>query len=197
MIIHNNIYDNYKNAQDVYGMDSRSYNVFPQYFMNSDCKRFDKTDEILDIDETMFEIDKNTKRFMPKIGKRLFTFTDSLHGRHNLDAQLHWKFNERFNFGADNPLMTITNTTKNKFYQLYDYMIYHDDTKFATVLTDLYLFNWGSLYTNKYVNSSIPGAFTRADNDNLFYYEYIMLVYKDFFNDRLSLNNHLISNNLK
>jgi hypothetical protein len=197
MIIHNNIYDNYKNAQDVYGMDSRSYNVFPQYFMNSDCKRFDKTDEILDIDETMFEIDKNTKRFMPKIGKRLFTFTDSLHGRHNLDDQLHWKFNERFNFGADNPLITMTDTTKNKFYQLFDYMIFHDDTKYATVLTDLYLFNWGSLYTNKYLNSSIPGVFTRADDDNLFYYEYIMLVYKDFFNDRLSLNNHLISNNLK
>lgn len=197
MIIRNNIYDNYKNAQDEYGMDGRSYNVFPQYFMNSDCKRFDKTDEIVELNEDLFDIDKNTKMFMPKIGKRLFTFTDSLHGRHNLDAQLHWKFNERFNFGADNPLMTMTNTTKNKFYQLYDYMIYHDDTKFATVLTDLYLFNWGSLYTNKYLNSSIPGAFTRADDDNLFYYEYIMLVYKDFFNDRLSLNNHLISNNLK
>ena len=197
MIIHNNIYDNYKNAQDVYGMDSRSYNVFPQYFMNSDCKRFDKTDEILDIDETMFEIDKNTKRFMPKIGKRLFTFSASLQYTHNLDDQLHWKFNERFNFGADNPLTTMTDTTKNKFYQLFDYMIFHDDTKYATVLTDLYLFNWGSLYTNKYLNSSIPGVFTRADDDNLFYYEYIMLVYKDFFNDRLSLNNHLISNNLK
>lgn len=197
MIIRNNIYDNYKNAQDEYGMDSRSYNVFPQYFMNSDCKRFDKTDEIVGLNKDLFDIDENTKMFMPKIGKRLFTFTDSLHGRHNLDAQLHWKFNERFNFGADNPLMTMTTTTKNKFYQLYDYMIYHDDTKFATVLTDLYLFNWGSLYTNKYLNSSIPGAFTRADDDNLFYYEYIMLVYKDFFNDRLSLNNHLISNNLK
>lgn len=197
MIIRNNIYDSYKNAQDEYGMDSRSYNVFPQYFMNSDCKRFDKTDEIVELNEDLFDIDKNTKMFMPKIGKRLFTFTDSFHGRHNLDAQLHWKFNERFNFGADNPLMTMTTTTKNKFYQLYNYMIYHDDTKFATVLTDLYLFNWGSLYTKKYLNSSIPGAFTRADDDNLFYYEYIMLVYKDFFNDRLSLNNHLISNNLK
>ena len=197
MIIRNNIYDNYKNAQDVYGMDSRSYNVFPQYFMNSDCKRFDKTDEILDIDETMFEIDKNTKRFMPKIGKRLFTFSASLQYTHNLDDQLHWKFNERFNFGVDNPPMTMTDTTKNKFYQLFDYMIFHDDTKYATVLTDLYLFNWGSLYTNKYLNSSIPGVFIRADDDNLFYYEYIMLVYKDFFNDRLSLNNHLISNNLK
>ena len=197
MIIRNNIYDSYKNAQDEYGMDSRSYNVFPQYFMNSDCKRFDKTDEIVELNEDLFNFDKNTKMFMPKIGKRLFTFTDSFHGRHNLDPQLHWKFNERFNFGADNPLMTMTTTTKNKFYQLYDYMIYHDDTKFATVLTDLYLFNWGSLYTNKYLNSSIPGAFTRADDDNLFYYEYIMLVYKDFFNDRLSLNNHLISNNLK
>lgn len=197
MIIRNNIYDSYKNAQDEYGMDSRSYNVFPQYFMNSDCKRFDKTDEIVGLNEELFDIDKNTKMFMPKIGKRLFTFSDSLHNRHNLDAQLHWKFNERFNFGADNPLMTMTTTTKNKFYQLFDYMIFHDDTKFATVLTDLYLFNWGSLYTNKYLNSSIPGAFTRADDDNLFYYEYIMLVYKDFFNDRLSLNNHLISNNLK
>lgn len=197
MIIRNNIYDSYKNAQDEYGMDSRSYNVFPQYFMNSDCKRFDKTDEIVELNEDLFDFDKNTKMFMPKIGKRLFTFTDSLHGRHNLDAQLHWKFNERFNFGADNPLMTMTDSTKNKFYQLFEYMISHDDTKFATVLTDLYLFNWGSLYTNKYLNSSIPGAFTRADDDNLFYYEYIMLVYKDFFNDRLSLNNHLISNNLK
>lgn len=197
MIIHNNIYDNYKNAQDVYGMDSRSYNVFPQYFMNSDCKRFDKTDEILDIDETMFEIDKNTKRFMPKIGKRLFTFSDSLHNRHNLDDQPHWKFNERFNFGADSPPMIMTDTTKNKVYQLYDYMISHDDIKFATVLTDLYLFNWGSLYTNKYLNSAASGTFSRDDDDNLFYYEYIMLVYKDFFNDRLSLNNHLISNNLK
>ena len=197
MIIRNNIYDNYKNAQDEYGMDSRSYNVFPQYFMNSDCKRFDKTDEIVELNEDLFDIDENTKMFMPKIGKRLFTFTDSFHDRHNLDAQLHWKFNERFNFGANNPLMTMTDTTKNKFYQLFDYTIFHDDTKFATVLTDLYLFNWGSLYTNKYLNSSIPGVFTRADDDNLFYYEYIMLVYKDFFNDRLSLNNHLISNNLK
>lgn len=197
MIIRNNIYDNYKNAQDEYGMDSRSYNVFPQYFMNSDCKRFDKTDEIVGLNKDLFDIDENTKMFMPKIGKRLFTFSDSLHNRHNLDEQIHWKFNERFLFGADSPPMIMTDTTKNKAYQLYDYMIQHDDIKHITVLTDLYLFNWGSLYTNKYLNSAILGTFTRPDDDNLFYYDYIMLVYKDFFNDRISLNNHLISNNLK
>ena len=200
MIIRNNIYDNYKNAQDVYGMDSRSHNLFPQYFMNSDCKRFDKTDEITDIDETMFEIDKNTKRFVPKIGKRLFIFSDTFkHIEGTKYAELFDKFVERYRFENNYPPFDMDMKSKLKYYQLHDYMPHlNSDTSYlASVLSDLYLFYSGSLYTNKYMNAYMLGLNSNDSNTNLFYYEYIKLVYKDFFNDRISLNNHLISNNLK
>ena len=200
MIIRNNIYDNYKNAQDVYGMDSRSHNLFPQYFMNSDCKRFDKTDEITDIDETMFEIDKNTKRFVPKIGKRLFIFSDTFkHLEGTKYAELFDKFVERYRFENNYPPFDMDMKSKLKYYQLHDYMPHlNSDTSYlASVLSDLYLFYSGSLYTNKYMNANIFGLNSNDSATNLFYYGYIKLVYKDFFNDRISLNNHLISNNLK
>ena len=77
MIIHKNIYERFKSAQDDYGLNSDSYNMFPQLFMNSDCKRFDKIDELIAFGEDFFEIDKFKKSFMPKIGHRMMTFNET------------------------------------------------------------------------------------------------------------------------
>lgn len=206
MIIRNNIYDNLKNVQTEYGLDSRSYNLFPQLFMNSDCKRFNKLDEIVEYDESLIEIDKTKKRFLPKIGKFLSIFDEHsfYHSYGVNENDVNDKFKNRFAFDLYRYSSFIDLPILNKL-KLRDKFIFDikyipdnitDKSYFRPFifLTDLYLFNDDCLYTNKYINHMYLGPSREIKYNNMTYHYYMHQVHEDFFNTRLEFNKIYINN---
>ena len=76
MIIHNNIFDEYVNPQDALGLHANSENLFPAMFLNSDCERFSKFEEIHEFDEKFVEVDITKGILRPKHGYRFRTFDE-------------------------------------------------------------------------------------------------------------------------
>nr|DAQ59932.1 MAG TPA: hypothetical protein [Caudoviricetes sp.] len=76
MIIRNNIFDEYVNPQDALGLHANSENLFPAMFLNSDCERFSKFEEIHEFDEKFVEVDLNNGILRPKHGYRFRTFDE-------------------------------------------------------------------------------------------------------------------------
>ena len=110
MIIRNKIFDEYVNPQDALGLHADSGNLFPAMYMNSDCERFDKFDEIYEFDPKFFDIDKDNNIFIPKLGYRASTFTDPNVDQYSTfnNSDLTGKINQMMNdkFGYDNNLFT-------------------------------------------------------------------------------------------
>ena len=110
MIIRNKIFDEYVNPQDALGLHADSGNLFPAMYMNSDCERFNKFDEIYEFDPKFFDIDKDNNIFRPKIGYRATTFTDpnidqySTFNNSNLTGKINQMMYDKF--GYDNNLFT-------------------------------------------------------------------------------------------
>jgi len=76
MIIRNNIFDEYVSPQDALGLHANSENLFPAMFLNSDCERFSKFEEIYEFDEKFVEVDKTKGILRPKHGYRFRTFDE-------------------------------------------------------------------------------------------------------------------------
>lgn len=76
MIIRNNIFDEYVNPQDALGLHANSENLFPAMFLNSDCERFSKFEEIYEFDEKFVEVDTTKGILRPKYGYRFRTFDE-------------------------------------------------------------------------------------------------------------------------
>lgn len=76
MIIRNNIFDEYVNPQDALGLHANSENLFPAMFLNSDCERFSKFEEIHEFDEKFVEVDITKGILRPKYGYRFRTFDE-------------------------------------------------------------------------------------------------------------------------
>ena len=110
MIIRNKIFDEYVNPQDALGLHADSGNLFPAMYMNSDCERFDKFDEIYEFDPKFFDIDKDNNIFRPKLGYRASTFTDPNDDQYSTfnNSDLTNKINQMMydKFGYDNNLFT-------------------------------------------------------------------------------------------
>jgi len=189
MIIYNNIYERFKSAQDDYGLNSDSYNMFPQLFMNSDCKRFDKLDELISFSEDFFEIDKFKKSFMPKIGHRMMTFNETSSNPKKV-----------FNNGA------IAQTASQKYTSRFKYsdissLVPKMKIKYDTVstpgeyplricvLSDLYYFNLDCMYSNRYFNYDKDGG--TVDIDQI-YRRYLGYIYKDFFASKDAVVAHIL-----
>ena len=189
MIIRNNIYDRFKNVQDDYGLNSDSYNLFPQLFMNSDCKRFDKIDEIIDLSEENMEIDPINKTFLPKIGHKMITFTEPTtspdYTSQEFVNKMKAKFESRF---SHNDIPGLTAKMKLKYELVTSQTIYNDNVSKIAILSDLYLFHENSIYTSRYLN------FERADVSisYKYYINYVILIYKDFFDTMDKFNEFYI-----
>ena len=76
MIIRNNIFDEYVSPQDALGLHANSENLFPAMFLNSDCERFSKFEEIYEFDEKFVELDTTKGILRPKHGYRFRTFDE-------------------------------------------------------------------------------------------------------------------------
>lgn len=76
MIIRNNIFDEYVSPQDALGLHANSENLFPAMFLNSDCERFSKFEEIHEFDEKFVEVDTTKGILRPKHGYRFRTFDE-------------------------------------------------------------------------------------------------------------------------
>lgn len=76
MIIRNNIFDEYVSPQDALGLHANSENLFPAMYLNSDCERFSKFEEIHEFDEKFVEVDPNNGILRPKYGYRFRTFDE-------------------------------------------------------------------------------------------------------------------------
>ena len=76
MIIRNNIFDEYVSPQDALGLHANSENLFPAMFLNSDCERFSKFEEIYEFDEKFVELDTTKGILRPKYGYRFRTFDE-------------------------------------------------------------------------------------------------------------------------
>lgn len=76
MIIRNNIFDEYVSPQDALGLHASSENLFPAMFLNSDCERFSKFEEIYEFDEKFVEVDITKGILRPKYGYRFRTFDE-------------------------------------------------------------------------------------------------------------------------
>ena len=76
MIIRNNIFDEYVSPQDALGLHANSENLFPAMFLNSDCERFSKFEEIYEFDEKFVEVDITKGILRPKYGYRFRTFDE-------------------------------------------------------------------------------------------------------------------------
>lgn len=88
MIIRNNIFDEYVSPQDALGLHANSENLFPAMFLNSDCERFSKFEEIHEFDEKFVEVDITKGILRPKYGYRFRTFDEpSLNGTDVLGDQ--------------------------------------------------------------------------------------------------------------
>lgn len=113
MIIRNNIFDEYVSPQDALGLHANSENLFPAMFLNSDCERFSKFEEIHEFDEKFVEVDITKGILRPKYGYRFRTFdepssngTDVL-GDQDVMAHLYDVYSTRIieedNIPYDNP----------------------------------------------------------------------------------------------
>ena len=76
MIIRNNIFDEYVSPQNALGLHANSENLFPAMYLNSDCERFSKFEEIHEFDEKFVEFDKTKYILRPKHGYRFRTFDE-------------------------------------------------------------------------------------------------------------------------
>ena len=189
MIIYNNIYERFKSAQDDYGLNSDSYNMFPQLFMNSDCKRFDKLDELIAFGEDFFEIDKFKKSFMPKIGHRMMTFNEASSNPKKVfsDGEIaqstSLRYYDRFRY---NNVSSLVPKMKIK----YDTISTPGEYPLRIcVLSDLYYFNLDCMYSNRYFNYDKDGG----DIDvHQIYRRYLGYIYKDFFASNDAVVAHIL-----
>ena len=76
MIIRNNIFDEYVSPQNALWLHANSANLFPAMYLNSDCERFSKFEEIHEFDEKFVEFDKTKYILRPKHGYRFRTFDE-------------------------------------------------------------------------------------------------------------------------
>lgn len=159
MIIRNNIFDEYVSPQDALGLHANSENLFPAMFLNSDCERFSKFEEIHEFDEKFVEVDITKGILRPKHGYRFRTFdepssngTDVL-GDQEVMAHLYDVYNTRIIDENNLPY----DYEHNKFKNPIDYGSYTHggmDFKNYSLLTNFYQYWFASddSSLSKYIN---------------------------------------------
>ena len=160
MIIRNNIFDEYVSPQDALGLHVNSENLFPAMFLNSDCERFSKFEEIYEFDEKFVELDTTKGILRPKHGYRFRTFdepsaqqgTDVL-GDQDVMAYLYDVYNTRIIDENNLPY----DYEHNKFKNPIDYGSYTHggmDFKNYSLLTNFYQYWFTSddSSLSKYIN---------------------------------------------
>lgn len=206
MIIHNNIFDEYVSPQDALGLHANSENLFPAMFLNSDCERFSKFEEIHEFDEKFVEVDITKGILRPKHGYRFRTFdepsssgTDVL-GDQDVMAHVYdlyeTKITESDNIPYDNPDKYKNPLNYGSFthggmdfkeYVLltnfYQYWFASEDSTLSKYINynRTVIFNETSLLT-KYTESLIEKGFIST------YSEYIKLIRNIRFKNTLTYN---------
>lgn len=206
MIIRNNIFDEYVSPQDALGLHANSENLFPAMFLNSDCERFSKFEEIHEFDEKFVEVDITKGILRPKHGYRFRTFdepsssgTDVL-GDQDVMAHIYDLYETRItesdNIPYDNPDKYKNPLNYGSFthggmdfkeYVLltnfYQYWFSSDDSSLSKYINykRTVIFNEASLLT-KYTESLIEKGFISTYN------EYIKLIRNIRFKNTLTYN---------
>lgn len=169
MIIRNNIFDEYVSPQDALGLHANSENLFPAMFLNSDCERFSKFEEIYEFDEKFVEVDTTKGILRPKYGYRFRTFdepssngTDVL-GDQEVMAHLYDVYNTRIIDENNLPY----DYEHNKFKNPIDYGSYTHggmDFKNYSLLTNFYQYWFASddSSLSKYINYKRNCTFTES-----------------------------------